>query len=210
MHTCWLDRQSIRPHFTTVYNTACFESDAHRKSLCFLYLSYLLPIMPINKIVSLLHSMLIFISLAVSSHFTQAQIAASPAATKVNTIDEMLPDLIKADTLDKALALFKPAPNKALIIKSDYLLLDSPAIAPAGIMPVRLMSEIPGTEVILLFNTTPATGEPSFLIAQGIPNLGRADIRVKIKLSKNADLIMVVRAAGKWYSVTNDVKVASK
>ena len=154
-------------------------------------------------------SLLLAICLLLHSNLSDAQIIASPGKTS-SAIDEMLPDIITADTVDKVLALFKPAVAKSQLIKSDYLLLDSPPIAAAGIMSVHMMSEIPGTEFFLLFNSTPAIGEPSFLAAQAIPNLGKADIRVKVKLAKSTELTMIVRAGGRWYSVTNDVKIVTK
>lgn len=137
------------------------------------------------------------------------QISATPAKTS-SVIDEMLPEIITADSQDKILALFKPPVTKTQIVNSDYLLLDSPPVAAAGIISVRMKSEIPGTEFFLLFNNTPGKGEPSFLSAQAIPNLSKADVRVKIKLAKSTDLVMIVRAAGRWYSVSNDVKIANK
>ena len=147
--------------------------------------------------------------LILTAGYSVAQIA--PGTTKsAGVLDEIMPEIIKADTVDKVLALFKPGVIKDQLIKSDYLLLDSPPIAMAGIMSVRMMSELPGTEFFLLFNTTPALGEPSFLVAQAIPNLTKADVRVKIKLTKSSDLLMIVRAGGRWYSVANDVKVARK
>ncbi len=121
-----------------------------------------------------------------------------------------MPDLIKADTLDKVLPLFSPPVTKTQIVKSDYLLLDVPPIALAGTIPVRLMSELPGTEFFLLFNTTPRPGEPSFLIAQDAPALTKPDVRVNIKLSNSTELLLVVRANGIWYSVSSDVKIAQK
>jgi predicted secreted protein len=142
------------------------------------------------------------------SQITDAKIDAKNK--NANAIEEMLPDMIKADTLDKVLALFKPAINKTQIVASDYLLLDSPQIAPAGLLSVHLMSELPGTELFLLFNSRPATDEPSFLAAQAVPNLGKLDKRIKIKLSKTSDLLFIVRAGGRWYSVSNEVKIATK
>jgi hypothetical protein len=144
-----------------------------------------------------------------AANMCSAQILASPAKTS-SAFAEMLPEMITANTIDKVLALFTPPAAKSQLIKSDYLLLDSPPIARAGLMSVRMMSEIPGTEFFILFNSTPASDEPSFLVAQAIPNLTKADVRVKIKLSKSTELTMIVRAAGRWYSVTNDVKVVTK
>lgn len=165
----------------------------------------------LNRNLFLLHSIAIILlgSLMLSANICHAQIVASPA-TNASDLTEMLPDLIKADTLEKVLALFKPPVKSTQIIKSDYLLLDSPPIAAAGIMSVHLMSELPGTEFFLLFNSTPAKDEPSFLIARAVPNLTKADIQVKIKLTKSTELTMIVRAGGRWYSVTNDVKIVTK
>jgi len=126
------------------------------------------------------------------------------------TLDALIPDLIKADTLDKTLPLISPTLNKNSLVKSDYLFLDSPAIAAEGLVSIHLLSEIPGTEFVLLFNMTPATGEPSLIFAKSIPNLTKADIKLKAKLSKNAELLMIAKAGSRWYSVTNDVKIATK
>jgi hypothetical protein len=151
---------------------------------------------------------LLFCVSACRAQIADAKIDAKSKST--DTIKEMLPELIKADTLDKVLAMFKPAPSKNQILPSDYLLLGSPQIAAAGILSVHLMSELPGTELFLLFNITPAKDEPSFLAAQAIPSLGKLDKHIKIKLSKTSDLLFVVRASGQWYSVSNEVKIATK
>ncbi|MCU6434925.1 thiosulfate oxidation carrier protein SoxY [Undibacterium sp. Jales W-56] len=149
-------------------------------------------------------------SMVLISAPAKAQAGAFIGSTPPPTLDSLLPELMKAESVDKALSLFKPAPNKTQIVKSDYLLLDSPPIALAGVIPVHLMSEIPGTEFFLLLNTNPPQGESSFLAAQSIANLAKADIKVKIKLAKNTEILLLVRAGGKWYSVTNDVKVVTK
>lgn len=149
-------------------------------------------------------AILLITAISVSTH---AQTAGSMPNASLETL---MPDLLKADSVDKALATFKPAVSKTQLMKSDYLLLDSPAVAPAGLMSVHLMSELPGTELFLLLNATPAKGEPTVLAAQEIPNRTKADIRVKIKLTKSSELLLLVRAGGKWYSATNDIKIATK
>ncbi|MFZ6749304.1 hypothetical protein [Undibacterium sp. Ren11W] len=165
------------------------------------------PLTALTRHIPLSH-LLLSVCLLSSASFSHAQIDAKKKSA--NAIEEMLPDIIKADTLDKVLTLFKPAVNKTQIVPSDYLLLDSPQIAPAGILSVHLMSELPGTELFLLFNNTPAKDEPSFLAAQAIPNLGKLDKRIKIKLKKTSDLLFIVRAGGRWYSVSNEIKIATK
>jgi predicted secreted protein len=170
------------------------------------------PLAALTRRIPLCH-LLLSACLLSSVSFSHAQIADAKIDAKsksANAIEEMLPDMIKADTLEKVLALFKPAVNKTQIVASDYLLLDSPQIAAAGILSVHLMSELPGTELFLLFNSTPAKDEPSFLAAQAIPNLGKLDQRIKIKLSKTSGLLFIVRAGGRWYSVSNEVKIATK
>ncbi|MET3138879.1 putative secreted protein [Undibacterium sp. GrIS 1.2] len=139
---------------------------------------------------------------------TQAQI--SVGGVPGTSLESLMPDLLKADSVEKVLAIFKPPVSKTQLVKSDYLLLDNPAIAPAGQIPLHLMSELPGTEFFLLLNATTAKGESAVLAAQEIPNMGKADIRVTIKLAKSSELLLVVRAGGKWYSVTNDIKIATK
>lgn len=139
---------------------------------------------------------------------THAQISINSGS--ITSLETLMPDLLKADSVDKALNVLKPSLTKTQLLKSDYLLLDSPTIAPAGLMSVRLMSELPGTELFVLMNTSPAKGDSAILAAQEIPNMGKSDIRVKIKLEKSTELLLAVRAAGKWYSVSNDVKIATK
>jgi len=136
--------------------------------------------------------------------------AQTMVSTPSTSLNDLLPELLKADSIDKVLATFKPTVSKTQLMKSDYLLLDSPAIAPAGLLSVHLMSELPGTDLFLLLNATPAKGEPTVLAAQEIPNRTKADIRVKVKLAKSSELLLVVRAGGKWYNATNDIKIATK
>lgn len=136
--------------------------------------------------------------------------AQTTGGIPIASLESLMPELLKADSIDKALATFKPAVSKAQLVMSDYLLLDSPAIAPAGLLSVHLMSELPGTDLFLLLNATAAKGEPTVLAAQEIPNRTKADLRVKIKLTKSSELLLVVRAGGKWYSATNDIKIATK
>jgi hypothetical protein len=135
---------------------------------------------------------------------------AQTAPTKVvNSIEDLIPEMTKAGTVDAVLAMMRPV-SKTTLTKSDYLLLDSPTIAVAGIMSIRMVSEIPGTEFFILFNQTPADKEPMFITAVSTPGIGKAEAKIKAKFSKNADLLLVVKAGGRWYSVANDIKIATK
>lgn len=136
---------------------------------------------------------------------------AQTVPTKVvNSIEDLIPEMTKAGTVDAVLAMMRPPVSKTTLTKSDYLLLDSPTIAVAGIMSIRMVSEIPGTEFFILFNQTPADKEPMFITAVSTPGIGKAEAKIKAKFSKNADLLLVVKAGGRWYSVANDIKIATK
>ncbi|WP_423678927.1 MULTISPECIES: hypothetical protein [unclassified Undibacterium] len=142
---------------------------------------------------------------------TPPTVQAQTAPTKVvNNIEDLIPEMTKAGTVDAVLAMMRPPVSKTTLIKSDYLLLDSPTIALPGIMTIRMVSEIPGTEFFMLFNQTPADKEPMFITAVSTPGIGKAEAKIKAKFSKNADLLLVVKAGGRWYSVANDIKIATK
>lgn len=150
-------------------------------------------------------------SLTLFASVTPPTVQAQTAPTKVvNKIEDLIPEMTKAGTVDAVLAMMRPAVSKTTLTKSDYLLLDSPTIALAGIMSIRMVSEIPGTEFFLLFNQTPAEKEPMFIAAVSTPGIGKAEAKIKAKFSKNADLLLVVKAGGRWYSVANDIKIATK
>jgi len=142
---------------------------------------------------------------------TPLTVQAQTAPAKIfNKIEDLIPEMTKAGTVDAVLAMMRPPVIKTNLIKSDYLLLDSPTIALAGIMTIRMVSEIPGTEFFMLFNQTPADKEPMFITAVSTPGIGNAEAKIKAKFSKNADLLLVVKAGGRWYSVANDIKIATK
>ena len=132
------------------------------------------------------------------------------AVTDGRVLEEMIPELQKTKTVDQVLGLMRPSVSKTQLIKSDYLLLDAPPIAKPGIVSIRMMSEIPGTEFFMLLNTAPAQDESAFLSLQKIPNLGKADVRTKVKLQKHTNLLLLAKAGGQWYSVESDVKITTK
>lgn len=137
----------------------------------------------------------------------QEPVKQSPRAATVSALQA---ELFEADTLDKVLAKLQPPVTLAQLAQSDYLLLDVPPVALAGIIPARVMSEIPGTDLLLLFNATPRLKESSLLAVQEIPPLAKADVRVSVKLTHSTGLLLVARANGRWYKVTSEVKVAQK
>jgi len=122
----------------------------------------------------------------------------------------LLPELFNADTVPMVLAKFTPPVTEAQVVNSDYLLLDAPPIALAGPITVRLLSEIPGTDLFLLFNAKPRANEPSLLSASMIAPLTKAETRIPARLAATTELLLLSRANGLWYKVRSEVKIAEK
>lgn len=147
----------------------------------------------------------------VASQTTGTAQAANKTTTAVRTpFSELLPELINADTVPKVLAKFTPSVTEAQVVNSDYLLLDPPPIALAGLTTVHLKSELPGTDLFLLFNAKPQANEPSLLSATPIAPLAKAEIKVPVRLAATTDLLLITRANGRWYKVSTEIKIAQK
>ena len=104
----------------------------------------------------------------------------------------------------------RPVFAEGQLVGSDYLWLDAPPIALSGSITVHLVSEIPGTDLILLLNKKPRADEASLLSAHIIPPLMKAEVRTPITLTSTTDLMFIARANGRWYKVSSEVKVAVK
>lgn len=143
--------------------------------------------------------------LMLAAQYCHAQAVQKPVAP-----GELVAELQKAETVDKALAMFQPPLAKAQLTKSDYLLLDVPPIALPGKIQVRLMSELPGTELFVLFNNKAQPKEPAVLVAKLIPSTEKSDVRVEITLDRTTELLLLAKAGGRYYSVTREVKIAAK
>lgn len=130
--------------------------------------------------------------------------------TDTASTSRLLPELFNADTASGVLAKFVPPASEAEIVNSDYLFLDAPPIALAGPFTVRLLSDLPGTDLFLLFNAKPRANEASLLSAGFIPPLTKAEVRVPVKLSTTTELLFIARANGRWYKVRSEVKIAQK
>lgn len=162
----------------------------------------------LNSIISGLLSLCALLMTVQCAGVSAAQESVRQAT--VSVISEQEAALFEADIPDKVLALLQPPVANTQIPPSDYLLLDAPPIAQEGAVSVRLMSEIPGTNLFLLFNNTPRLNQPSLLSVQEIPSLTKADVRVSVQLFNTTELLLVARANGRWYKVVSEVKVAQK
>lgn len=123
---------------------------------------------------------------------------------------ELVTEMQKAESIDKALGMLQPPITKAQLTKSDYLLLDAPPIALPGKIKVRLMSELPGTELFVLFNNKAQPKEPAVLVAKLIPANAKSDAQIEITLDRTTELLLLAKVGGRYYSVTREVKIAAK
>ena len=91
------------------------------------------------------------------------------------------------------------------LIESDQIDLKTPEIAENGaIVPIQVLSKIPETEKIFVFaEKNPQPLVATFTFREGIEPFFAS----RIKMGESAKVHVVVRAAGKHYKVSREVKV---
>ena len=93
----------------------------------------------------------------------------------------------------------------ASAIESDQILLKAPELAENGaIVPVEITSKIPGTQSIyIVADKNPQPLVAIFDIAAGLEPF----ISTRIKMGESSKVRVLVKAAGKFYVATQEVKV---
>lgn len=97
------------------------------------------------------------------------------------------------------------AVGAAAAVESGLVELKAPEIAENGaIVPVEISSRVPGTQSIYLF-----AEKNQYPLAAGFDFLNGAEpfVSTRIKMNESARLIAVIKADGKFYSATREVKV---
>ena len=91
------------------------------------------------------------------------------------------------------------------LIESDQIQLKTPEIAENGaIVPIQVISEIPNTEKVFVFaEKNPQPLVASFTFSSNVEPF----FATRIKMGESAKIHVVVRADGKHYMVSRDVKV---
>lgn len=91
------------------------------------------------------------------------------------------------------------------LIETDQIQLKTPEIAENGaIVPIQVISEIPNTEKVFVFaEKNPQPLVASFNFVQNVEPF----FATRIKMGESAKVHVVVRADGKHYIVSRDVKV---
>jgi sulfur-oxidizing protein SoxY len=109
----------------------------------------------------------------------------------------------EAKTLNEALeALGVRAPSNSALIK-----LTAPEIAENGaVVPVTVESALPGTEQIsILVDKNPTMLVNSFTFPQGTEGF----ITTRVRMAQTASVVVLVKAGGKFYRVSQEVKVTA-
>jgi sulfur-oxidizing protein SoxY len=93
----------------------------------------------------------------------------------------------------------------ASAIESDQILLKAPEIAENGaIVPVEITSRIPGTQTIyIIADKNPQPLVAIFDIGSGLEPF----VSTRIKMGESSKVRVLVKAAGKFYVATQEVKV---
>ncbi|MBV0933577.1 thiosulfate oxidation carrier protein SoxY [Marinobacterium weihaiense] len=90
-------------------------------------------------------------------------------------------------------------------VASADVVLDAPDIAENGaVVPVSVSTEMAGVESISIFiENNPAPLAAQFVIPEGTA----ADVSTRVRMGKTTNVTAVVKADGKLYSATKEVKV---
>lgn len=111
--------------------------------------------------------------------------------------------LFEANTVPEAL---RNLPEKEAPEPSNRLLIEVPEVSlDAERIPVRIRSELPGTEMMLLMA---ATAVPPAIAQFTIPVGTEAEIQTQIRLKGTTTVQLIVRAGGKLYTAQKEVKIA--
>ena len=116
--------------------------------------------------------------------------AASRKMFEANSVPEALKNLPEKDA---------PEANNRLLIGVPEITAEPERVA------VRLRSELPGTDLMLLMVSTAV---PPMVAQFTIPVGTEADIQTQIRLKGTSTLQLIVRAGGKLYTAQKEVKVA--
>jgi hypothetical protein len=135
---------------------------------------------------------------------TQAQAQTAPAAAP----RFVLPMDVKGQKANELLATLKPPANLQALQIGNNLKLVVPDITASGPVAVEMTSTLPRTDAMWLLTLDPQPDSGSALFAAiTLEPAALPQAQLNINLYKTQHLLMVVRAAGKYYGVHKHVKV---
>ena len=118
----------------------------------------------------------------------QAQAAVSRGAFDAKTIDEVY----------KALGISAPA-------ASDQIMINASDIAENGaVVPIGIKSSLPNTQAMALL----VERNPNPLAAHyDLTEMALPDITMRVKMGQTSNVVALVMADGKFFSVTKEIKI---
>lgn len=135
-----------------------------------------------------------------------AQVANPAASAPVPAQLAIHPEASKR--ADAFLSTLTPPTTMAGLQSGNDLLLEFPSIAAAGVVPVRMLSTIVRTDHMWLISLSKNIDGPSALMA-GIQLEPAAvpEATLHMDFQHTQSMLMVVRAAGKYYGVQRQIKI---
>jgi len=102
-------------------------------------------------------------------------------------------------------AAIKALYGEDVVAESAEVVLDAPDIAENGaVVPVSISTELANVESMSLFiENNPAPLAAQFMIPEGT----RADVSTRVRMGKTTNVTAVIKADGKLYRATKEVKV---
>lgn len=138
-----------------------------------------------------------------SSALSSAQTA--PTTPKAGLI---LPVGASAKKADEFLSTLRPPTSIRALESGNDLLLDFPAIAAAGPVRFKAVSTMPRTDGMWLLSLSPQPESGSALFASiALEPSALPEATLLFNLGKTQSILLVVRAAGKYYGLQREIKV---
>lgn len=134
-------------------------------------------------------------------------VSAQPQSAAA-TAQPLIDPLVMTKKADAFLATLTPPVSVEKLGSGNDLLLDFPAIAPAGPVLVRVMSIIPRTDRMWLLSLSPQPEGPTALLASvHLEPSALPDASLLLDLQRTQSILFVVRAGGKYYGLHRQIKV---
>ena len=119
-----------------------------------------------------------------------------------------LPAGASSKKADEFLATLRPPTSIQALESGNDLLLDFPAIAPAGPIRFKAVSAMPRTDGIWLLSLSPQpeSGIALFATVMLEPS-ALTEATLLLNLAKTQPILLVVRAGGKYYGLQREIKI---
>jgi len=138
-----------------------------------------------------------------SPMLSSSQTAPTPPKTGL-----ILPAGASAKKADEFLSTLRPPTSIQTLESGNDLLLDFPAIAAAGPIRFKAVSTMPRTDGMWLLSLSPQPESGSALFASiTLEPSALPEATLLFNLGKTQPILLVVRAAGKYYGLQREIKV---